>query len=114
MDSNPNFKPFYYGHPNFGGPSILLNLGNSLIHSTIKLISSSISDYPYYISGDFLKNENDYKTIDRPPQMKEDFNDIKKYIRKSTKQKKIKSFNCNIYFMKNAFKEYETGEKRIK
>ena len=112
MDSNPNFEPYYYGHQRSGGPSLFLYLGDSIISPTNTLLSSWLGDYSYYISGSFFKNSNDYKTIDRPAEMREDFINIKKFIRKSSKQK-VKMYNRIIYFMDNAFNEYENGKELL-
>jgi hypothetical protein len=46
-----------------------------------------ISDYSYYISGSFLNTKDkEYKTINRPPSMKNAFTEIKKYINQKSKK----------------------------
>ncbi len=64
-------RPSYYG----------------VIHNPIdKIVSGSISDYPYYISGSFLKDrENGYGTIDRPKEMNNAMKKIKAFVRRNGK-----------------------------
>jgi hypothetical protein len=70
----------------YGGPSIeitprMFGLTNSF---TDKIISGTIADYPYYISGSFLQDKiNGYQTIDRPESLKKAMVGIKNYIKKN-------------------------------
>ena len=83
-----NNDPFYSAHPKYGGPSIELRPSyHGVIHNPVdKIVAGSISDYPYYISGSFLKDrENGYRTIDRPDEMNDAMKKIKAFIRRNGK-----------------------------
>ena len=110
MKQNSNFPPFYYGQQRYGGTSLFLSIGNSVLKPIEILLPSTLCHYPYYISGSFLDSENKYETIQKPHDMKMDFERIKKVI-KSNNKPKIKLHNRPYYFMNNAYDEYLKGKK---
>jgi hypothetical protein len=78
----------YFVLQRYGGPSIhfIPSFSFPKIH-TKKIIIGMISDYSYYISGSFLNTKDkEYKTINRPPSMKNAFTEIKKYINQKSKK----------------------------
>ena len=83
-----NNEQFYASRQKYGGPSIELRPSyHGVIHDPIdKIISGSISDYPYYISGSFLRDrENGYRTIDRPKEMNNAMKKIKAFVKRNGK-----------------------------
>lgn len=99
----------------YGGPAIDLTprmhgLSNSFSN---KIISGSIGDYPYYISGAFLQDkQNGYKTIDRPNNLKNAIADIKKFIKKyGVKVVYRNSISKVGYVMTEASQFYDAGIK---
>jgi hypothetical protein len=81
---NETMGSYYSAHQRYGGPSIeitprMFGLPSSF---TDRIISGSIADYAYYISGSFLQDtENGYKTIDRPDALKMAFSEIVRFIK---------------------------------
>ncbi len=99
----------------YGGPSIdftprIHGLANSY---NDKIISGQIGDYPYYISGSFLKDKTDgYKTIDRPENLKNAFTDITKFIKNNGHKVVNRNTVAKVgYAMPEAFDLYKKGLK---